>query len=143
MMFPSVSVKAGEWDDNANYREFQKWLGVEQRQPYHRVDVRDRQFIVVRDVDGKAVPRCQVSIVDERGRKVTLTTTASGRAILFPRAESLSGNDMAAATICQNGTASARFSIAQSDGLVDLKLNVRRVLPQTRDVDVAFILDTT
>lgn len=142
-VMPSPGVKAGEWDDNANYREFQKWLGVEGRLGYHRVDVRDRQFIVVRDVDGKAVPRCQVSIVDERGRKVTLTTTASGRAILFPRAEGLAGNDMAAATICQNGTASTRFSLAQSDGLVDLKLNARRALPATRDIDVAFILDTT
>lgn len=142
-VMPAAGVKAGEWDDNANYREFQKWLGAEVGLPYHRVDVRDRQFIVVRDLDGKAVPRCQVSIIDERGRKVTLTTTASGRALLFPRAEGLSGNQLAAATICQNGTASARFSLAQGDGLVDLKLNVRRALPATRDVDIAFILDTT
>jgi Mg-chelatase subunit ChlD len=142
-VMPSASVKAGEWDDNANYREFQKWLGVEGRIAYHHVDVRDRQFIVVRDVDGKAVPRCRVSVIDERGHKVTLTTTASGRAILFPRAEGLVGRDLSAATICQNGTASARFSLAQSDGLVDLKLNARRSLPATREVDVAFILDTT
>ncbi|APR87861.1 Hypothetical protein A7982_13210 [Minicystis rosea] len=142
-VMPSASVKAGEWDDNANYREFQRWLGTEQRHAFHRVDVRDRQFIVVRDAEGKAVPRCQVSIIDERGHKVSLTTTASGRAILFPRAEGLVGNDFAAATICQNGTASARFSIAQSDGVVDLKLNAKRALPATRDVDVAFILDTT
>lgn len=142
-VMPSPSVKAGEWDDNANYREFQKWVGTEARQPYHRVDVRDRQFIVVRDADGKAVPRCQVSVIDERGRKVSLTTTASGRAILFPHAEGLSGNDLAAATICQGGTSSTRFSLAQSDGVVDLRLNVRRVLPQVKEVDVAFILDTT
>jgi Mg-chelatase subunit ChlD len=112
-------------------------------QPFHRADVSDRQFIVVRDADGKAVPRCQVSIIDERGHKVSLTTTASGRAILFPHAEGLVGRDLAAATICQNGTASTRFSLAQSDGVVDLKLNVKRTLPSTRDVDIAFILDTT
>jgi Mg-chelatase subunit ChlD len=140
---PTPAVRAGEWDDNANYREFQKWLGTEAGQPYHRADVRDRQFLVVRDADGKAVPRCQVSVIDEHGRKVSLTTTASGRAILFPRAEGLSGNDLTAATICQNGTASARFSLAQSDGVVDLRLAVKRTLPATRDVDVAFILDTT
>ncbi|MFT3765772.1 MAG: VWA domain-containing protein [Minicystis sp.] len=140
---PTPSVKAGEWDDNANYREFQKWIGTEQGLQFHRVDVRDRQFIVVRDAEGKPVPRCTVSIIDERGRKVALTTTASGRAILFPHAEGLAGNDFSAATICQNGTASARFSLAQSDGVVDLKLNTKRVLPATKDVDVAFILDTT
>jgi Mg-chelatase subunit ChlD len=142
-VMPAASVKAGEWDDNANYREFQKWLGTEAGQPFHRVDVRDRQFIVVRDADGKPMPRCQVSIIDERGHKISLTTTASGRAILFPHAEGLAGNDLAAATICQNGTAQARFSLAQSDGVVDMKLAVKRTLPATRDVDVAFILDTT
>ena len=41
-------VKAGEWDDNANYREFQKYLGAEQV-AFHPVDVRDRRFLVVRD----------------------------------------------------------------------------------------------
>jgi hypothetical protein len=140
---PAAAVKAGEWDDNANYREFQKWIGSEQGQPFHRSDVTDRQFVVVRDADGKAVPRCSVVVNDEQGRRVTLTTTASGRALLFPHAEGLSGRDLTASTTCQNGSASTRFSLAQSDGVIDLKLGVKRVLPPTRDVDLAFILDTT
>ena len=139
----TAAVKAGEWDDNANYREFQKWMASEQRQPFHRTDVTDRQFVVVRDADGKAVPRCPIVVNDEQGRRVTLTTTASGRAILFPHAEGLSGRDLTASTSCQNGSAVARFSLAQSDGVIDLKLAVKRVLPATRDVDIAFILDTT
>jgi Mg-chelatase subunit ChlD len=137
------SVKAGEWDDNANYREFQKWIATEQGQPFHRVDVRDRQFLVVRDADGKAVPRCPVTVTDEGGHGVTLTTTASGRAILFPHAEGLAGSEMVASTACQNGAASARFSLARGEGKVDLQLGVKRSLPAVRDVDVAFILDTT
>lgn len=139
----AASVKAGEWDDNANYREFQKWMASEQGLPFHRADTADRQFLVVRDADGKAVPRCPVVVKDEQGRSVTLTTTTSGRAILFPRAEGLSGRDFSASTSCQNSSATARFSLAQSDGVVDLKLTVKRVLPPTRDVDLAFILDTT
>ena len=137
------AVKAGEWDDNANYREFQKWIASEQGLPFHRADAADRQFLVVRDADGKAVPRCPVVVSDEQGRRVTLTTTASGRALLFPHAEGLSGRDLSASTSCQNGSASTRFSLAQSDGVIDLKLAVKRVLPPTRDVDLAFILDTT
>ncbi len=139
----AAAVKAGEWDDNANYREFQKWIGSEQRLPFHRADLTDRQFLVVRDADGKAVPRCPVVVNDEQGRRVTLTTTASGRALLFPHAEGLSGRDLTASTSCQNGSATSRFSLAQSDGVIDLKLAVKRVLPPTRDVDLAFILDTT
>lgn len=139
----AAAVKAGEWDDNANYREFQKWIASEQGLPFHRADATDRQFLVVRDADGKAVPRCPVVVNDEQGRRVTLTTTASGRALLFPHAEGLSGRDLTASTSCQNGSASTRFSLAQSDGVIDLKLGVKRVLPPTRDVDLAFILDTT
>jgi hypothetical protein len=140
---PSAAVKAGEWDDNANYREFQKWIRTEQGQPYHRAAISDRQFIVVRDIDGKALPRCPVVITDAQNRRVTLTTTASGRALLFPHAEGLSGRDFSASTNCQNGSASLRFSLEQSDNVVDLKLAIKRVLPATRDVDLAFILDTT
>ena len=139
----AAAVKAGEWDDNANYREFQKWIASEQGLPFHRADATDRQFLVVRDADGKAVPRCPVVVNDEQGRRVTLTTTASGRALLFPHAEGLSGRDLTASTSCQNGSATTRFSLAQSDGVIDLKLGVKRVLPPTRDVDLAFILDTT
>ena len=139
----AAAVKAGEWDDNANYREFQKWIASEQGLPFHRVNASDRQFLVVRDADGKAVPRCPVVVSDEQGHRVTLTTTASGRALLFPHAEGLAGRDLSASTSCQNSSASTRFSLAQSDGVIDLKLTVKRVLPPTRDVDLAFILDTT
>jgi hypothetical protein len=140
---PSPSVKAGEWDDNANYREFQRWLGTESGQPFHRADIRDRQFLVVRDAEGKAVPRCPVIVADAQGHQITLTTTASGRAVLFPHAEGFRTVDLTASTTCQNGSARQAFSITQSDGVVDLKLAVKRALPATRDVDIAFILDTT
>jgi hypothetical protein len=140
---PSPAVKAGEWDDNANYREFQRWLGAESALPFHHVDVSHRQFIVVRDADGKGVPRCAVSITDTQGGHVSLTTTTSGRAMLFPHAEGLVSDTLTATAQCQGGAASAVFSAAESDGVVDLKLAVKRRMPATRDVDVAFILDTT
>ncbi len=136
-------VKAGEWDDNANYREFQKWLKAEGNLSFHKVDISDRQFIVVRDADGKAVPRCTVTVRDEKQQSVKLTTTASGRAIFFPRAEGFTSNDLTASANCQNSSVSTRFSIAQTDGVVDLKLSAKRVLPAVREVDMAFILDTT
>jgi Mg-chelatase subunit ChlD len=137
------SVRAGEWDDNANYREFQRWLTTESEQPFQRVDTAGRQFLVVRDADGKAVPRCPVTVEDGRGRRVKLTTTASGRAILFPVAEGLSGSNLRATADCQNAKATTAFSPAQSDGVVDLKLASTRALPAVYDVDIAFILDTT
>jgi Mg-chelatase subunit ChlD len=141
----SPSVKAGEWDDNANWREFNKWVATEERQPFHRADVSTRRFLVVRDRDGKAVPRCAVSLVDEAQHTVTLTTTASGRAILFPKAEGLGGHQVRASARCAGNTAAEQtFAIDDApDGVVDLRLDGARSLPAQRTIDVAFVLDTT
>jgi Mg-chelatase subunit ChlD len=136
-------VKAGEWDDNANYREFQRFLGATVV-PFHRMDIRARRFLVVRDMDGKPMPRCTVSVSDERNRSVSFVTTASGRALLFPHAEGLSGKQLAASATCAEGSASASFSLdSDDDGVVDLKLAARRAPLVKRAVDVAFVLDTT
>jgi hypothetical protein len=139
----SAAVKAGEWDDNANYREFQSWLGTEGAQPFHRVDVRDRQFLVVRDADGKAAPHCPIVVRDAQQHQVTLTTTARGRALLFPHAEGLVGAELSATASCEGGSAVAKLSVAERDGVVDLRLPVRRTRPAVPDVDLGFILDTT
>jgi von Willebrand factor type A domain len=139
---PPSGVRAGEWDDNANYREFLRYLETESNLAFHKVDLQDRAFLVVRDSDGKGVPRCRVTVNDARQHTATLTTTASGRAILFPHAEGLVGNELTATTVCQGVSARAGVPLG-GDGVVDLRLPQKRALPQTRTVDVAFILDTT
>ncbi|MFZ5892821.1 MAG: VWA domain-containing protein [Myxococcota bacterium] len=138
---PAASVKAGEWDDNANYREFTRWLATEPARAAHFLDLRERRFIVVRDAAGLGVPACRVVIEDEAERRTELITAASGRAILFPRAEGLSGSTLTASTNCGGG-AKARFRITQQDGVIELRLATRRVLGE-RSIDVAFILDST
>jgi hypothetical protein len=136
------SVKAGEWDDNANYREFQAFLTTQGQLGFHRVDASSRQFLVVRDVDGKAVPRCEVDVRDSAGHLTKLVTTASGRAILFPHAEGMTGDALTASATCSGATARKAFSTSVVDGVIDLQLTSKRKLA-SRDVDLAFILDTT
>jgi Mg-chelatase subunit ChlD len=137
------SIRAGEWDDNANYREFQKFLGSV-TQPIHTVDVRARRFLIVRDSEGKAVPHCPVTVTDSAQHSVMLTTTASGRAILFPHAEELTGKDFTATAVCTEDVARTTFSLNDdSDGTVSLDLKKKRSLGNTRAVDIAFVLDTT
>lgn len=137
------AIKAGEWDDNANYREFQRYLGSV-TDPIRKVDVRSRRFLVVRDSSDKAVPRCPVTVTDEQQHSVTLTTTASGRAILFPHAEGLEGKDFTVQATCAEDTAKTKFSLNDDgDGTVDLKLGKPRQLSALRPVDIAFVLDTT
>jgi len=139
---PVSSVGAGEWDDNANYREFMRWLNSGPAPTAHRIDIRDRRFLVVRDAAGLGVPSCRVIVTDENDRQTELVTAATGRAILFPRAEGLAGRTFTATTECAGG-ASNRFSLSGSDGIVDLRTSQRRILPAEQVIDVAFILDST
>jgi hypothetical protein len=136
-------VKAGEWDDNANYREFQRWLTTEDGQHFHRVDISDRRFIVVRDAHGKAVPRCKVIVEDDAQHTTSLTTTASGRAILFPHAEGLTGKSFVATASCDGASVGTKFSLGAADGVVDMQLASDRAQSAMRSIDLAFILDTT
>lgn len=138
-----AGVKAGEWDDNANFREFQKFLGSSSTS--HRwVNLSSRQFVVVRDKNGHGVPRCRVTVRDERQGSATFLTTASGRAIVFPRAEGLSGRALKVSADCAEGSTEAALQLdGEQDGIIDLKLASERAPIGTRVVDLAFVLDTT
>jgi Mg-chelatase subunit ChlD len=138
---PTAQVKAGEWDDNANYREFQSYLATQRGMD--RVDVRFRRFLVVRDKNGKGVPGCRVAVTDDQQHSATLTTAASGRAVLFPIAEGLTGSKLQASTRCQGAEARGAFPLEAEDGVVDLQLAAVRQLPQRPTIDIAFVLDTT
>jgi hypothetical protein len=136
------SVSAGEWDDNANYREFMRWTASVPAPGAHPIDVRDRRFIVVRDSAGLGVPSCRVTVTDENDRQTELWTTATGRAILFPHAEGLVGPTLSATTDCAGG-ARKSLSLSGPDGVVDLRTPLGRTLPTEQSIDVAFILDST
>lgn len=136
-------VRTGEWDDNANFREFGRWLATEKGHGAASIDVSVRRFVVVRDASGKPVPSCSVDVRDASGKTKTFTTTSSGRALLFPRAEGYRGEDLTATANCQGVKVAQSFRAAAGDGIVDLTLPTNRVLPDVQTVDVAFVLDTT
>ncbi|HEU5076479.1 MAG TPA: vWA domain-containing protein [Polyangiaceae bacterium] len=137
-------VRAGEWDDNANFREFSRYLQKKRAEVnFHPVSLESRRFVVVSDAGGKGVPNCSVQVVDTQGRKVELTTQASGRAVLFPRAEGLRGSQLELRASCQGQQATARADLDKPDGVVKLSLAKQRALPAQRTVDVVFVLDTT
>ncbi len=140
----ATGVRAGEWDDNANFREFSRYLQKKQGDvAFHPVSLASRRFVVVSDARGKAVPNCTVRVEDARGHEVHLTTQASGRALLFPRAEGLTGRQLELTASCQGQRATARADLEHADGVVKLALGKQRALPRQRTVDVVFVLDTT
>jgi hypothetical protein len=141
--FAAPSIAAGEWNDNANYHEFQKWLATETSLPFTHLDVSHRRFLVVRDEDGRPIPGCPVTVTDAQQRQVTLTTGPSGRALFFPRAEGVGSGFTTATANCNGAHLSRPVSLDAADGVVDLRLPVTRALPAQRTIDVAFILDTT
>jgi Mg-chelatase subunit ChlD len=138
---PAANVRAGEWDDNANYRDYVRWLQQTPR-GIARLDVANRQFLVVEDAAGKPVPNCKIAITGGQ-RTVSLVTTASGRALLFPRAMGLDGDALAAIATCGQAATQAAVRTDRIDGVTELKLATERVLPARRSVDLAFVLDTT
>ncbi len=138
-------VRAGEWDDNANFRDYVKWLAASSTKG--KLDIGARQFLVVADKDGKPVPNCSITVagagtVTGNQSSTQLVTMASGRALLFPTAMGLSG-DLTATASCNGTTASAKLSTSTLDGVVKLTLGTARVLPAKRQIDLAFVLDTT
>jgi hypothetical protein len=136
-------VRTGEWDDNANFREYGRWLATEKGRGATSIDVSVRRFVVVRDAAGKPVPSCNVEVRDTLGKTITFTTTSTGRALVFPRAEGFRGDDLTATANCQGAKVAQSFRAAAGDGIVDLSLPGSRVLPDAQTIDVAFILDTT
>lgn len=138
----SGGVKAGEWNDNANFQEFVRFLAKEKRLPYERVDLSQRRFVVVRDQAGKPVPNCNVT-VDAQQRQLKLVTGADGRALFFPRAEGFAVGHVEVTATCAGAHAKTPASMQGRDGVIKLTLPAPRALPAIRTIDIAFILDTT
>lgn len=141
MRAPTGSVQAGEWDDNANYRDYVKWLQEADRSA-QRLIVANREFIVVKDKDGKPVPNCALTI-SAGSTKASLVTMASGRAILFPKDLGLQGDALSAVAACGRSQVAGTISTKAVDGVTELTLDTARALPARRTVDLAFVLDTT
>lgn len=137
----SRDVKAGEWDDNANYREYLKYKKLEKSPAL--LDVRNRRFLVVRDAKNLPVPNCSLKVSDASGHTTKLTTQANGRAVLFPHAVGMQGALLKVSASCLGLEQSKQVSVAAGDGVLDFQLPVVRKLPDNKVIDVAFVLDTT
>jgi uncharacterized protein YegL len=136
-----ASVRAGEWDDNANYRDYAKWIRAASKQ-IARLDIENRQFVVVEDSDGKPVPNCKLAVSSGQ-KSAALVTMASGRALVFPHAFGLSGDLASVTATCGQAIAKGELSLNKTDGVTQLKLASQRALPARRTIDLAFVLDTT
>ncbi len=138
-------VKAGEWDDNANYRDFLSYISQKESLGIDRIDVSSRQFLLALDKKNQGIPNCAITVSDDAGKSIKLTTAASGRALFFPRASGLSGVRFTAKAAClaQNDSAQISFDASEADGASVLKFKGERVVSDQPTIDVVFVLDTT
>jgi Mg-chelatase subunit ChlD len=137
-------VKAGEWDDNANYRDFLGYIQKSNALGIEQIDVTSRRFLVAMDKDGNGVPNCKITVTDPATQKTaTLTTAASGRAALFPHAYGMKDKLTAVASCLGQSAVSVSFDASDADGAVQLKLPAARADVSKPSLDVVFILDTT
>ncbi len=146
-------VRAGEWDDNANYREFQTLLAQNRGVGLRPLDIRDRQFVIVRDSEGHGVPSCRLAIRDGAGHLAELTTLSSGRAILFPRDTALAAPDVTVEATCGQETVRRAVALSEGEGVIQLQLRTPRSIAARPtparptvampSIDLVFVLDTT
>lgn len=135
-------IQSGEWDDNANYRDFVRYLGNVAPKT-QALDITQRRFLVVRDSDGKPVPNCKVQVAQGE-KSLELTTTSSGRALFFPRAEGFElGSFNVSASCGPSPNLSFEVTEARPDGMISIDLSAPRTLGDDRVVDLVFVLDTT
>lgn len=137
-------IQTGEWDDNANFREYLKWFATEKASEVPQFDLKARRFIVVRDRFGKAIPSCPVEIHDSaKHTSVTVMTSSTGRALFFPYVEGFGNTKLVATAHCQGMDVAEPFESTPGDGAVSITFPSERLLPATPTVDIAFVLDTT
>lgn len=140
-----AGVRAGEWDDNANYRDFLGYIKNSAGLGIESIDASARRFIVVQDKDGNGVPNCKVKISDLQGQNsATLTTAASGRAVLFPRAFGLFSTLTAKTSCLAQTQVETTFDATAADGIVKLAFPAAARADVSKPaIDVVFVLDTT
>jgi len=138
--YAQAQVAAGEWDDNANYRDYLKWVSKTEQEVVQHLHVSNRKFIVVTDRKGKPMPNCPVTIKGG-GSSFSLVTMASGRALLFP--EKSAKRSLIAMASCGGRTGFATVDVQKDDAVTKLVLWTDRELPARRPIDIAFVLDTT
>ncbi len=137
----SAGVRTGEWDDNLTLREFRRVLARSQGLPLEPLDVSVRRVLVARDSAGKPLASCPITVSDAQGNAITLRTASNGRALLFPRAERLSG-ELTAYLRCGGNSITQAFTAQTDDGVVRLDGREPRDAIDA-PIDVAFALDTT
>lgn len=135
-----TSSGSGEWDDNANYRRFLD--RVSQAPVRDRVDVSNRQFVVVLDERGRGVGNCDLRLTDAAGTEARLTTLPAGRVPVFPDLYGFDG-PIDVEAHCGPLSGATTLSLESVDQVATIQLAGRQPARAGDTLDLAFVLDVT
>ncbi|MDP3907474.1 VWA domain-containing protein [Novosphingobium sp.] len=136
-------LTAGEHDDLLNpelYADYVRRSDLGQAIPdLPRVDTQRTLTVAVNDRAGRPVPFAGVELACADGGRITLATTADGKAVFFPEVDQL-GRDVWVRT---RGEAWRAVSIPARRGAQRVDFTVDRTAPAVRKLDLMLVIDTT
>jgi len=136
-------LTAGEIDDNALFEKYLDYIRSYYGPPVHAVDVSERHIISVRDAQGLPVLGAHVSAFANGELVFEGRTTATGQALIHPRALGLQAGSAVAVRVEKDGAVNETgFTSGQAGHhVVQLEHGGRADAPVA--LDVLFLIDAT
>jgi len=141
---PQARLSAGEIDDNRHFDDFAAFLRQTPHSHLEPMDVSERLFVRVLDVDDRPVPNAEVEFRTQ-GRSVFRGRTyANGWTLFHPRSVAAVGNEAAFDVEVRAGRSVQQHVVLRhTKERWQVKIPEARVLPPRPILEVVFLLDTT
>lgn len=141
-------LTAGEHDDLLNPQLYARYLHRSQLgQQLPDLPAIDTQRLVtvrVTDANGRGVPFADVTISCSDGNRLTLSTQADGRVVLFPDLDRLSPSISVEARYGRAALGEARVvQVPRSAGVQEIGFTLPRATSRTTNLDLMLVIDTT
>ncbi len=137
-------LKAGEIDDNTQFQAYLNYLASYQGPTVRQVDVSERYLITVLDNNQQPLLDATVRIYDEQDQQIFAGRTyAGGQTLFLPGVLGVSPNSNEFRLVAERGNASTETTFARgTQQMVEVAIRDAQP-PETLQLDVLFLLDTT
>jgi hypothetical protein len=138
-------LKAGEIDDNQDFAAYLDYLASYQGPPATTIDVSERYRIAVRDGSQRPLVDARVRIYDGEQQVFEGRTYASGETLFLPAVADVSDNASALQVLVEQGNSSTETTLQRGEQeRLEVVLDAPDLQPpDTRNLDILFLLDTT
>lgn len=152
---PAKRLSAGDTDDNLKFSDYLSYLnsitGLS-NEDVIKMDVSDRYILSVKDEDGKSIPDALVQISANGSNVFNSKTYSNGKTLFMPSSikninsncQQQNCNSGYTVTVQKgNEKVSKEFAASQENKNWEIKLNSKKELSNTINLDLAFLVDAT